>query len=65
MVNKTTIDNNPTLMTIICNIQSMRIRINNKYKRFADFTRLQGMTADELHAEQDELIPLYNQVISN
>jgi hypothetical protein len=60
-----TVKTEPTLMTVICNIQEMRTRIRPSYLRHSDFIRLQGMTAEELRKEQNELIPVYNQIISN
>ena len=54
-----------TKMSVIINIQQMKIRINNRYKRTADFVRLAGMSVEELRTEQETLIPVYNQVMNN
>lgn len=61
-----TLKNTPELMTVICNIQSMRQIINSSYsisQAFKDFKNLEKLNDQELHKLQDELIPLYNKAI--
>ena len=56
----------PYLMTVVCNIQIMRTKINPEYyDSIKDFKNLEKLTEDELHQLQDELIPLYNESLKS
>ena len=56
----------PYLMTVVCNIQDMRAKINPKYyDRIEDFKNLEKMDEDELYQLQDELIHLYNESLKS
>jgi hypothetical protein len=52
-------------MTVIINIQGMNKRIDPKYDGSIDFKRLRKLNLDELHAEQELLIPKYNNKIDS
>ena len=56
----------PYLMTVVCNIQIMRTKINPKYyDRIEDFKNLEKMEEDELYQLQSDLIPLYNESLKS
>lgn len=55
----------PEQMTVICNIQTMRQRIYDPdYNWIEDKERLYTKTLKELHEEQENLIPLWNEAIN-
>jgi hypothetical protein len=55
-----TLQTNPELMTVICNIQAMRKVIYSDYNEFKDFKILKKMTDEELHIIQDKVVEVYN-----
>jgi hypothetical protein len=59
-----TLKNAPYLMTVIINIQTMNKKINVLYNSDKDFKRLEKMTEDQLHEEQNNLVPLYNNFVT-
>lgn len=60
-----TLQNNPELMTRICNIQAMKGKINPDYDQFADFKNLEKLTEDKLWELQNSLIIEYNKTLKN
>ena len=54
----------PYLMTVIINIQTMNSKINGLYDPQKDFKRLEKMTEDELHEEQNNLVTHYNYFVT-
>ncbi len=58
-----TLKSNPALMTVICNIQSMRAKIDHNYNSINDFNNLEKLTGNQLHKLQNELIPEYNKAV--
>ena len=60
-----TLKQNPDLMNVIINIQSMKLKINPNYDQFSDFKNLKKLTESQLNRLQDRLIPEYNKTFSN
>lgn len=60
---KSTTKNNPELMTVVCNIQAIKSKINPNYDSVSDFSKLDKLTGEELYEIQDSLIPEYNKAI--
>ena len=58
--NNETVNNNPALMTVIINIQSMSKFISKEIP----FEYLEKKTSIELYTIQDNLIPRYNKAIA-
>lgn len=59
-----TLKNSPELMTVIINIQQMKLKINAEYDQFSDFRNLEKLTDEQLHRLQDRLIPEYNKTFN-
>lgn len=59
-----TIKNTPALMTVICNIQSMKTKIDPNYNRFADFKNLEKLNDEKLYQLHEQLIPEYNKTFN-
>jgi len=64
MKKRTVLDDNPEMMTVISNIQTMSKKINSTYNSEIDFKRLEKMSEDELYYEQNWLIPEYNKTFN-
>ena len=52
-------------MDLVCTVQLVNHKIDPAYIGTHDFKRLWRMTADQLEAERDRLIPIYNQIIKD
>ena len=60
-----TLKNCPELMTVIINIQQMKLKIDPvRYDQFVDFRNLSKLTDEQLHRLQDRLIPEYNKTFN-
>lgn len=53
----------PEKMTLICNCQAMKARIDPDYSNTADFKNLESLSVEALRQLQDELIVTYNNVV--
>jgi hypothetical protein len=55
----------PWEMTVIINIQAMNKYLDPKYDGSKDFKRLRKLNLEELHKEQEILIPKWNEKIDS
>jgi hypothetical protein len=55
----------PEQMNVIVNIQMMKNKIDPAYDWTKHYKRLHKLSVDELRAEQERLIPLYNEAVKN
>jgi hypothetical protein len=60
-----TLKNNPSLMTVIINIQQMKLKIYPYYNQFNDFDILKNLPAEQLYKIQENCIKDYNNTFKN